>query len=318
MISYLYLAYYHEKFFIFDTIVHESGKYTLLQTTLYASHFLGHVPVHTVLAFWFVGAHLSLTGPNLDTYLRKKIRTILILLVLLFLSSFLLSLSVFGHEDTLAFIAQQKQGVRVYAKGGSWNLHLPSTMLVFLLIPVYIYVVKAVFGKTIELSSNGLFLISSGFICFFFFTFLFNRNIVGAFFAVWGDPRYLAHSVRELLTFPVTYFPLPLYLILRGEKQKRGGGYRRGKQNTNLKYAIACLAILFLLGLFYQSYISLTEGIGNLAQKPDFAKCGKLGIPYLLASHYFEHFLDTIYFSLLCLLLYGFAMNKASELNRTK
>jgi len=316
IVSYLYLAYYHGKFLIFNTIVHESGKYTLLQDMFYASHFLGHIPVHTVLAFFFVGAYLCLTGSNSNRYPKKKIRILFTLLVFLLISSFFLSLTVFGYEDTLSFMAQRKQGVGIYAEGGSWNLHLPSTMLLLLLIPVYIYIVKRIFGRSIEPNPSGLFYISLGFIFFFLFTFLFNRNIVDAFFSIWGDPRYLGHSVRELLTFPVTYFPVPLYFILSGET--RVGGSRKRKRNRNLECVMASLGIVFLLGLFYQSYIPLTEGIGNIAQKPDFAKGGKLGAPYLLASHYFEHFLDTIYFTLLCLLSYSFAMNKAKRSSRTK
>jgi len=310
IISYLYLAYYHGEIFIFNTIVHEGGRYTLLLVMFYASHFLGHIPLYTMLAFLFIGSYLCLTGFNFKTYSKKKTRTLFILLILFLTLSFFLSLGVFGREDTFAFIGQQKQGVEIYAEGGSWNLHLPSSMLLFLLIPVYIYIVKAVFGRNIEPNLSGLLYISLGFICFFLFTFFFNENIVDSFFSIWRDPRYLAHSVRELLTFPITYFPIPLYFILRREKRVSDSSKR--KQSRNLKYFIACLAIFFLLGLFYQSYISLTEGIGNIAQKPDFAKGGKLGVPYLLASHYFEHFLDTVYFSLLCLVLYGFVEKKKS------
>jgi hypothetical protein len=51
-------------------------------------------------------------------------------------------------------------------------------------------------------------------------------------------------------------------------------------------------------------------GIGQLAQTPPFAKAGTLSVPYLLASHYFEHLLDTIYFTLLTLLLWSFASRR--------
>lgn len=316
IISYLYLAYYHGTFLVFNTIVHESGRYTLLQDMFYASHFLGHIPVHTVLAFWFVGDYLCLMDLTLIRTQKKKIQILFVPFMFFLILSFFLSLTVFGYEDTFAFMVQQKQSVEIYTEGGSWDLHLPSSMLLFFLIPVYIYIVKRIFGGSIELNSNGVLYISLGFILFFLFTFFFNRNIVDALWLIWGDPRYLAHSVRELLTFPVTYFPIPLYLILKGEKKVEGSTKR--KQNRNLEYFIACLAIVFLLGLFYQSYVSLTEGIENVARKPDFAKGGKLGITYLLASHYFEHFLDTIYFTLLCLLLYGLSKNRANKLNRVK
>jgi hypothetical protein len=276
----------------------------------YASHFLGHIPIHTMLAFLFIGAYLCLTGFKFNPYPKNKTQIIIFILLTFLVLSFFLSLIVFGYEDTLAFIRQQKQGVGIYADGGSWNLHLPSSMLLFLLIPVYIYIVKKVFSRSIEPNWGGLFYICLGFICFFLFTFLFNENIGDSIFSIWRDPRHLGHSVRELLTFPITYFPLPLYFILKREKSISAS--RETKQTGSLKYLISCFAVVFLLGLFYQSYTSLTAGIGNVAQKPDFAKGGRLGVPYLLASHYFEHFLDTIYFSLLCLVLYGFVEQKKS------
>ena len=73
VISYLYLAYYHGKILVFNTIVHEGGTYTLLQDIFYASHFLGHIPVHTMIAFLFIGSYLCLSGFNSNTYLNKKI-----------------------------------------------------------------------------------------------------------------------------------------------------------------------------------------------------------------------------------------------------
>ncbi len=311
VVSYLYLAYYHQKFLVFNTIVHESGKYTLLEEMFYASHFLGHIPVHTMLAFFFIGVYLCLTGFRFRTQRRKKTRMLFILLAGLLISSFFVSAVVFGYEDTFAFMVQQKQGVGIYAKGGAWNLHLPSSMLLFLLIPVYIYIVKRIFGRSIDPNLSGLLYMSLGAIFFFLFTQLLNGSIADTFILIWANPRYLAHSVRELLTFPVTYFPIPLYFILRGEKKV--GASVKGVPSRNFKYFIAGLAVVFLLALLYQSYVPLAEGIGNLAQKPDFAKGGNLGVPYLLASHYFEHFIGTVYFTLLCLLLYGFAMNKVDK-----
>ncbi len=239
---------------------------------LYASHFLGHIPVHTMLAFLFIGSYLCLGGFNFNTCSKKRIRLLFILLIFFLALSFFLSLTFFSYENTFGFICQRKQGVGIYEEGGSWNLHLPSSMMIFLLTLVYIYIIKKIFGKSIELNLSGLSYISLGFVLFFLFTIFINKNIIDVLFSIWGNPRYLAHSVRELLTFPVTYFPIPLYFLLRGEKSL--GGFRKSKEKGSLKYFIACLAIIFLLGLFYQSYISLTEGIGNLAQKPDFAKGG--------------------------------------------
>ena len=297
IISYLYLAYYHKKFFIFSTIVHEGGIYTFLQTMFYASHFLGHVPVLVTLSFLFAGSYICLS--KLDKK-RPKIKILLIALILLLSFSFILSIYVFGIEDTSRFISQEKQGVNIYEEGGSWNLHLPSLVLLFFFVPVYIYLIKKIFNRAIYNNKDGFFYIFIALFLFLIFVFLFNSNPLANLTAIWKNPRYLAHSVRELLTFPLTYFPIPLYFFLKKEKIPD----KKADEKGHSKYTMVLLSLIFLIGFSYQSYVSLSAGINNIAQKPAFTKENGLGIPYLLASHYFEHFLDTVFFALLCMLLY--------------
>lgn len=314
-VSYLYLAFYHGKSLLFNVVVHEGGTYSLLQSTFYASHFLGHIPVHVVLAFFFTGCYLCLSDDYPDRWSKGKMQMLSAAFILFLIAATVLSVTFFGFEDALSFIAQEKQGVGIYREGGAWNLHLPSTILLFALIPVYIYFIKRICGRSVQSSMGGVFYLAVS--CFFFiaFTLLSNRhNISGPLCLILTDARYLAHGVRELLTFPVTYFPIPLYFFLRGEK---GSDFVIGSSmNRKVKLCVALLSLIFIAGLFYEASIPLSKGIGNLAQKPAFAKGGKLGIPYLLAAHYFEHFLDTIFFALLCLLLYGLASRSKVLLSR--
>jgi hypothetical protein len=308
LISYLYLASYHQKFFLFNTVTHENGTYTFLQTMFYATHFLGHVPVHTVLAFVFIGVDISLTDFTVEKYPETKVRMLFMLLIIFLILSFVISLTVFGQEDTFSFICQQKQNAGIYARGGSWNLHLPSTLLLFFLIPVYLIGIKKLFKRNIDMHGKGLPYIITGILLFLSFTAFLNGNIAGIFLSTWKDPRYLAHSVREVITFPLTYFPPALYFILRAT-ESNSIPEAIGMEKRH-RYLIVFLTVAFLIGFLYQAYVPLSEGIGNLAQKPSFAKNGRLGVPYLLASHFFEHFLDIIYFTLMCLLLYGLATRR--------
>lgn len=301
LLSYIYLSLYHRQLFLFNTVIHEGGSYTLLQTIFYSSHFLGHIPVHTVLALVFVGVYLSLGSPAVKSNAVKKMLIISLLLFIFIASAFYLSYKEFGYEDTWSFLAQKKQSVNNYEDGGSWNLHLPSTMIFFVFIPVYIFFIKSVFKRYMFITGRGCFYIASGLVSLFIFTYIINKDIVEVFHKVWSDPRYIAHSVREVATFPVTYFPIPLSIMLLYEKSSR---LKQADIPAGLNYFIGTLAAVFCLAMLYQVYIPLTVGIGALAQKPAFAVGGKLSVPYLLASHYFEHFLDTVYFSLLCLLLY--------------
>jgi len=311
LVSYFYLGYYHHRIFLFNTILHESGEYTLLQTIFYASHFLGHIPIYTVLALLFIGIYLSLTPPKFYSRLPKYNWLLPILLIILLLGSLILSKTIFGAEDTAAFIMQQKQGVGIYAEGGAWNLHLPSTLLLLLGMPIYIYLVKRIFHRNIELNPYGILYFSLGIILLVFLTMLLNRNLGATLSFILSNPRYLAHSIRELATFPLTYFPIPLYFMLKAENESNGAA----PQQKGIEYGIYILSTLFLCGVFYQANFSLQAGIGNIAQKPAFASSGHLTIPYLLASHYFEHVLDSIYFAILCLWLYALAKKRIINYN---
>jgi hypothetical protein len=66
---------------------------------------------------------------------------------------------------------------------------------------------------------------------------------------------------------------------------------------------MGALAVLFAVAFAYQVVVSLGHDIGALAQQPSFAEGGRLGVPYLLASHFFEHVLDSLFFTLVTLLL---------------
>lgn len=304
--AYTYLAVYHGDLNLFNTVIHEGGTYTFIETTFYASHFLGHIPVHTVLALYFVGVYLCLSEKPLPAKAGWNGVILLIILLLFLVLSWMISVKWFGTEDTWSYILQQRQSVERAEQGGSWNLHLPSTMMQFLLIPVFIYAGKILFRSTIAVSKAGLTFIGSSIFFTVFITWLVNDQFFSSIGYVWTNPRYLAHSVRELATFPLIYYPVPLFFLLRYNSRDQAGWNR-----DSLFQGMAVIGVIFL-GLFiYQAIVPLLEGIGELAQKPSFAKGGELSIVYLLSSHYIEHFLDTIYFSLFSMMLFFFSQQSA-------
>ena len=296
--SYVYLAIYHGQLNIFNTIVHESGQYTLLETTFFASHFLGHILTHTIIALFFVGVYLKLTG-SFKKYSKKATSLLLLALIIFLGASFLLSIKVFGYQDTIASILQMKQRVDLFVEGGYWNLHLPSLILLIFLIPVYIYVVKLIFKRKVKPNKKGTANMIRATILAIIITVLLNDNVIQSLVEMWQDPRYLAHSVRELATFPLTYFPIPLYFFLKDERPSPT------KFNKKPLKTMAVLLLIFLALFSYQVYESLQTGISNMAQQD-------LPITYLLSSHYFEHFLDTIFFTLVCLILFGLTKKEKS------
>lgn len=287
--SYLYLAWYHGSPWLWNTIVHESGALTLLQTVFYASHFAGHIPSLTVIAILFC-AWFSVLTPNAaqrTLSLRWLLSSVGFALVCL-----LFSFSYFGFDETLAYLTLQKQSEVRSEPGGSYLLHLPSTLSLVILIPLYISAVLLLFRRPLIWNSRRLRPILITTAAAVLFAWLLTSSLDQLLHSL-EDPRYLAHSVRELATFPLVFFPLPLALWLAGTQPETS------RRSQNLPKGIAVLLLAALPLLTVQVLIPLQAGIDNLAQQPDFARDG-LSINYLLASHYFEHVLDTIFFTLLC------------------
>ena len=299
-LSYLYLAWYHRQINIITTIIHEGGVYTFIDTVFYASHCLGHIPVHTTVALFLTGSYWCLTDKSWlpeDQLLQNRY---LVLMVLLFLvATTIVSIQIFGVDDTRDYICQRKQSLVVMGNGGSWNLHLPSTMMLFVFVPPYTYLIKRSCRRRASFNPSGLVYIGLGGVLLLGMTLYLNPHPVAILNDIWSSPRYLGHSVRELLTFPLTYFPIPLYFFLKQEPMSKDL-----QSDQRVIFVFWMFSLMFLIGVAYQAAAVLAVGIGETAQTPPFAKDGKLSILYLLSSHYFEHFLDTVYFSLCCLLLY--------------
>jgi hypothetical protein len=152
------------------------------------------------------------------------------------------------------------------------------------------------------------------FVLAFLFIPVFNFVCEGNFFTdikyAFTNNRYLAHSVREIITFPVTYFPLFFILFY---SMKNVGWPQKINLDKNIKRLVLISFGIFVLLFIYQVILPLQEGIGNLSQKPEFTKGDDLPLLYLITSHYFEHFLDTIFFVLLSAWLFRLKFSKNAK-----
>lgn len=296
-VSYGILAAEHGRLWLWGTVVHESGRYTLLETTFYASHFLGHIPVYLVLAALLAGSWSMLAGGDQRPPSRRLLVGLGAALVVLLATSAAIAVSWFGADDTLRFVLQQRQRAAGAEPGGSWALHLPSTELQLALIPLVVAASSWWFAGELRPRRRGLGLLLGAAGGILVMTLL--TGGLGQLATVWLRPRYLAHSVRELATFPLLYYPVPLAVWLERLPRRRPR-CSPGRQTLVL---LAGLAVVVAAGFAFQVAVSLGAGIDTLSQRPPFAGGHPLGIPYLLASHYFEHVLDATFFVLVALLL---------------
>lgn len=310
LLSYIYLAFYHGKVWLWNTVVHESGSLTLFQTAFYASHFLGHVPALTFIAVLFCGWFKVLSNAAVGSRFSWRW---LVYSALFVLVCMLYSFWQFGTEDTLSYLLLQRQSVERLELGGSFLLHLPSTLTLALLIPFFLVSSHWFFQHGVNWNSRHLRSIAIASGAVLFLAWIVSDSLAAVIHAL-SDPRYLAHSVRELATFPLTFFPIPLAFWLLNEKPVVKATGR------NVILPLSLLALFAVPLLAAQVRIPLTVGIGELAQKPAFAD-GELSVSYLLSSHYFEHVLDTLYFTAICFAIIppgGGYRGYSSSPNKTK
>jgi hypothetical protein len=249
------------------------------------------------VALLLVGAYRSLSSSPPAASARELVVAV-IGLALVVGGSLALSAAHWGAAETWEFVAQQRQRPDLLVSGGSWLLHLPSTISLVLGLPLYVLANLWFFRRRAVLSSSGAVLFVLGVLSIIVATAITVPDPVTTTTAVFCDPRYLGHSVRELATFSLTYFPIPLAWWLFVSPDGNGSRW-----SPRLLTATAATAGLFTIALAYQVVVPLEHGVGELAQSPEFAHGGRLSIGYLLASHFFEHFLDTLFFALLCVIL---------------
>ncbi|MBS1266154.1 MAG: hypothetical protein MAG795_00119 [Candidatus Woesearchaeota archaeon] len=306
IISYGYLAFYHSQPFLFNKVVHEDGKLTLLETIFTFDHFLGQLPMIFLFSFFIPGSFL-LFGSEIDKgkLNKPKLKNLLLLLsfiaIVFLLVVFAASINRVGLDETIKAIFQFRENPTTYQYGGNWKMMFFSNIILFfstLLISAFVRVVLLKQQPKKQKLAKTYILI--GIVIIILLSILFKINM-----QVFTKPRWLAHSVRELLTNGLITFPLVFGLFYFIETK-----YNKPKK---LKKATPWLYFIFIITFVLVAYnlvALINVDISGVAQAPDFAKQGKLSVPYLAFFHFFEHVLDYIYITILSSILYIFALIK--------
>jgi hypothetical protein len=290
LVSYIYVALWHRKAFLAFTITHENGRLTLAESMLYFDHFIGCVPMVLLFALYTVaGFALSGPVPLLADPARAQFAATVLLggsVCLVFLS-FIAAVYAVGWQQTLDWALQRVERDGVSSKGGTWNQLQLSNVPMFLGIlgtttAIGVVSRRSSHTELVELTTSGWLLLG--------FALALTLLISASNWCGWQalrNPRWLAHSMRELATYPFTGIPIALASVLLMEL------YLSGIDGVLLSPGLVSLLLLALC-LFIAVVERLLLGsvdVGTIAQRPAFAPNG-LPIGYLMASHVFEHFLD--------------------------
>ena len=216
-LSYIYLALWHHKYFLFGTLVHENGRLTLFDSLFYFDHFVACIPMITVFALSTAGG-FALTAyipSGIGTSCTAFVATVLLGgSVLLILVAFLLSIYKAGWRRTIDYALQRTERDGVMSRGGNWN-QLQLSNIPIALGTIGVSSTLAALTKTSDLGGN-ISLATGGLTCLTMAVILSS----GIKFLNWPgwqsflNPRWLAHSIREIAAYPLTGIPIALSSVV--------------------------------------------------------------------------------------------------------
>jgi hypothetical protein len=267
-LSYLYLVAYYKKWNLLNVMIHESSRYSFLGTVFYFNHFLRELLIDTFFALCIFWTYNATHSNSIAGKIAGNLTIVLFAFILFMIVVVSGSIKQVGLKNTFLDLTQFREVDTVVAFGSHWQMHFLSTLaLMLLLVLPGIFQVNAAVWPLIAI-----------FFGFFVLSLIFRTDLRAI-----TDARWSMHGAREGLTF---FFlaVLPSYVI----------NLRVESISINIPTILALLIIAAIT--LYYFWVFLRVDVRGLAQ-------GDFEMPYLIASHFFEHVLDFGYIFLLVGLL---------------
>ena len=292
LISYVYLAWWHGKVFLWNTLIHENGRLTVAGSLFYYDHFVACVPMVTVFALSTAGGAVLTNRVPASigaAYAGFLAGGLLLIAFLLVVTASFLSVRAVGWQRTLDYALQRIERDGVMSKGGNWNQLQLSNIPIALGAMGLVSVFVASRGGLDAKGDDELILV--GIACLGVAAAL-AGGLTALNWCGWQSfctPRWLAHSIREIATYPLTGIPIALSSVLVVE------GWISGIHTWTVapRWPFLLLVGTSVVILALQLMLLRNIDVLAIAQKPTFAGAG-FSVPYLLCSHVFEHFLDFV------------------------
>lgn len=309
--AYLHMAMRYNKIWLFDTIVHERGKYTLLEVILYFRHFIWELPIKTVYALFIVGAFYffgnkgAVTKDTGSSYISlHKIVISGILALVVGLTAFLMTANTYGFVEAFTGLLQSRiSEIKPLTVGSHWRNHFLSNIVMYastisVILMYRIYAEKGKWGKR-----RFSFLLPLTIMLFILITFIFGINL-----DPFNIPSYLGHQLREVFGSDLTITMLLSLGILIHLEGRYDTGKTTNRMNNDTKkprQTVVCFLISSIiaisLSLFLIIKVLATDISSEMAKLGSTAGWSKMD---LFAWHFFEHSLDYIYTGCLVYFLY--------------
>jgi len=301
--AYIYMALRYNTVWLFPVVVHENGKYTLLETIFYFRHFLWKVPIKTVYAVFTVGFFHFYGHVNRQPSPEKVVSGWLLfscwgaVAVFSFISIMAAVKSVGLHKAMTGLLQYRTSEMRPILFGSHWRNHFLSNIVLFSFSALFL-----LFHRKGHWNRNRTAILYY-FACAVFI-------LCSLFFGITGDPfftpRYILHQLREIIgsDIPVTLFlamgTLLLIDSLYHEQNGRSAVIRKWDKTEAVHWIVwAVPAVSITLYLIVKTLIFKASGqIGMITGAKE------LPVFHFFAWHVFEHTLDYVFIVLLVSALY--------------
>lgn len=312
--AYIHMAIHYERLWLFNTIVHENGKYTLLEVIFYFRHFLWEAPIKISYAIFLVGLFFFYGNPISDGNIDHKMSIPNYLIVLGFFIAliivgiaFVFAADQFGFHEALNGLLQYRRSENSALMFGShWRNHFLSNIVLFSTSACCIILFRTFIGHgkwTIRRPAKVFYV---GAALFVLATIFFQMNL-----DPFTIPSYLGHQLREIFGTDLSItmllsLGLLFYLESRydvGSKEVKTDGRVYTKKALYLLAAWGIPAMAATLFLIIQILnLNIGSEMAKLSGTQNWTKID------LFAWHFYEHSLDYIFILLLVGSLYLLAL----------
>lgn len=308
--AYIYMSVRYDKLWLFNTIVHERGKYTLLEVIFYFRHFLWEVPIKILYSLFVVGICSYYGSPTRvicdfkdeDIPVRKMLVSGALAIAIVLLSIFMTAYD-YGFREAIAGLFQYRvHELRPLKLGSHWRNHFLSSIVFFSASAIFVllYRILSQGGYWIRRRFSILYPVSVA--SFIFFTFFF-----GVTMDPFKTPSYLGHQLREIYgtDIPITMF-LMMGIILHLENKYYSGKITidkkaRHNRERNFAHLFYWSIPAFSISLFLIAKVLSLDVSGEINQLGNTQGWSVLD---LFAWHFFEHSLDYVFGASLVYSLY--------------
>lgn len=295
--SYAQLAWQHRSWNLLSTVVHESGRYTLLETVFYFRHFTREiipsvfVALGIAIAFQLLPASRGVaeTSPGWAPRLGQRLG---VMVVLYLAATQMISIFQEGVAEWLVDLSQGRTSDENAGFGTHWQYHFLHLLDALFFAFACLLVLRALNGWHGLRPRKPWF----GPLAIWAGLFLLGCIVFGPVSKSWTEPLFMGHQLREIATHRLLSIPLGLGTVLLLEKRIEAVASAPINRRLFIR-GIAWMAIGTLLPLWLYWQLRLVD-IGTLVK-------GSASTLERFTSHTFEHFLDTGFICLLAAWLHS-------------